>query len=185
MSIESKQKVSLSKKGTPAWNKGLEMPTVSQKMIGNKNGVGGKGKTISPETRLKMRLAKLGKPSGAKGRSVSLSEREQKSSIRRAYLLKINPNYDYSLDSKTRDGNKRIRRERIKKFGGSHTEEQWKELKVKFMFTCPCCKKEEPEIKLTRDHIAPLSNGGSDDIKNIQPLCIKCNSKKATKTIRY
>jgi hypothetical protein len=45
--------------------------------------------------------------------------------------------------------------------------------------------KQEPLIKLTRDHILSLSNGGTDDITNIQPLCVQCNSKKSTKTIRY
>lgn len=76
---------------------------------------------------------------------------------------------------------------RIKKFGngGSHTIEQWEDMVNKYDHTCPSCGKTEPEIKLTEDHIVPLSLGGSDGIENIQPLCVSCNSIKNNKAIRY
>ena len=68
---------------------------------------------------------------------------------------------------------------------GSHTFGEWELLLKQYNHTCPCCKKQEPKIKLTRDHIIPLSKGGSDLIENIQPLCITCNIRKYTNIIKY
>lgn len=67
----------------------------------------------------------------------------------------------------------------------SHTYGEWELLKKQYNYTCPCCGLSEPEIKLTEDHIIPLSKGGSDLIENIQPLCLSCNLKKHTLTIKY
>lgn len=57
------------------------------------------------------------------------------------------------------------------------------EMKAKFAVlceeyshTCPCCG--ITGVKLTIDHIVPKSQGGSDDITNLQPLCRGCNAKK-------
>lgn len=79
------------------------------------------------------------------------------------------------------------RRRQIKKLnnGGSHTLFDWQTLKAQYNLTCPCCKRHEPEIKLTEDHIIPITRGGSDNIENIQPLCGTCNTKKMVKIIKY
>jgi 5-methylcytosine-specific restriction endonuclease McrA len=69
--------------------------------------------------------------------------------------------------------------------GGSHTEEEWEALKASYDFKCLRCGMQEPEIKLTRDHVVPLTQGGSDSIDNIQPLCARCNSKKNHKHVDY
>jgi len=68
---------------------------------------------------------------------------------------------------------------------GKHTFEEWEKVKRKYNYTCLCCKKSEPEIRLTEDHIVPISKNGSDDIGNIQPLCRICNAKKYNKVIDY
>jgi 5-methylcytosine-specific restriction endonuclease McrA len=68
---------------------------------------------------------------------------------------------------------------------GSHTEEEWQQLKAFYNYKCLRCGKHEPEIRLTRDHVIPLTQGGSDSIDNIQPLCARCNSKKTSKHIDY
>lgn len=66
---------------------------------------------------------------------------------------------------------------------GKHTINEWKELCDMFGNVCLCCLKKE---KLTKDHIIPLTKGGTDNIENIQPLCVSCNSKKSNRnTIDY
>jgi len=75
-----------------------------------------------------------------------------------------------------------IRRRKLK---GSFTLMEWKDLKKKYGNTCPACGIEEPEIKLTADHIIPVSKGGVNTIDNIQPLCRECNMRKFTKMVSY
>ena len=62
---------------------------------------------------------------------------------------------------------------------------EWERLKAQYNWTCPCCKKQEPKIKLTRDHIVAVTRGGSNNIENIQPLCLICDIRKQTKVIKY
>lgn len=77
------------------------------------------------------------------------------------------------------------RRARKLEAEGSHTDEEWQKLKAFYNYRCLNCGKQEPEIKLTRDHVIPLTQGGTDAISNIQPLCARCNSKKNHKHIDY
>lgn len=63
---------------------------------------------------------------------------------------------------------------------GKHTLKEWIELCRNVNGKCVAC---HVEAKLTKDHIIPLSKGGTDYIDNIQPLCVSCNSKKGNKYI--
>lgn len=68
---------------------------------------------------------------------------------------------------------------------GSHSFEDWINLKNKKENKCLRCGKSEPEVKLTGDHIIPISKRGTDYIENIQPLCIKCNQIKNNREWRF
>jgi len=71
---------------------------------------------------------------------------------------------------------------------GSHTWQEWEEVKAKYSYCCALCGISEEKLaykwrktnftKLTEDHIMPIAGGGTNYIKNIQPLCISCNAKK-------
>ncbi len=77
------------------------------------------------------------------------------------------------------------RRSRIRGADGNFLIEEWEALKDKYHYTCLCCKRKEPEIQLTVDHVVPISKGGKNDISNIQPLCLSCNSSKNDSTVDY
>lgn len=58
---------------------------------------------------------------------------------------------------------------------GHHTALEWSALLAAYDWRCAHCGSTRD---VTRDHVVPLSRGGSDDITNIQPLCRRCNSAK-------
>lgn len=63
---------------------------------------------------------------------------------------------------------------------GKFTELQIKDLLIKQKHKCVSCA---CDIKTSfhRDHIYPISKGGTNDISNIQLLCKSCNTKKGAK----
>lgn len=67
------------------------------------------------------------------------------------------------------------------KADGFFTKEEWQAVKQAQGYRCLHCGKQEPEIKLTVDHIIPLSKGGTGYISNVQGLCRSCNSVKGVR----
>jgi len=68
---------------------------------------------------------------------------------------------------------------------GTFSFQEWEDLKKVYEYMCLCCKRNEPEIKLSVDHVIPISRGGLNTIDNIQPLCHSCNSRKNAKDTDY
>ncbi|HHR5538600.1 TPA: HNH endonuclease signature motif containing protein [Klebsiella quasipneumoniae] len=86
-----------------------------------------------------------------------------------------------------RDARRTTYNSRKKTNGGHHTRSQWLNL-LSTLDHCPRCNRKWEDIPRrpdkryryvwTKDHILPLSRGGTDDISNIQPLCYQCNFQK-------
>lgn len=71
---------------------------------------------------------------------------------------------------------------RKRRVGGDIIRRQdWEDLKKSNDHKCIFCKKSEPDIRLTMDHIVPMSKGGKNILANIQPLCRSCNCSKKDK----
>jgi 5-methylcytosine-specific restriction endonuclease McrA len=101
-----------------------------------------------------------------------------------------NPDYWKHHIPKWREENRQLvrhynsqRRARKAQALGSHTEQEWRDLCESFGDACLACG--AAEVRLTRDHIVPLTLGGSNDVANLQPLCGPCNSKKGVSIVDY
>lgn len=73
------------------------------------------------------------------------------------------------------------RRSRKQNAAGSHTCDQALGLLTAQNYKCVNCKCCLKRNKKHLDHIVPLALGGSNDIKNLQWLCAKCNLSKKDK----
>jgi 5-methylcytosine-specific restriction endonuclease McrA len=132
------------------------------------------------------------------------NDRENKKINVRAWAIK-NPERRKSICKKWRDNNKEQSTQAIKEWKNSHPEkvtissetrririlnaegtiaaEEWTAVLEKYHHTCLCCGKNN--VKLTMDHVVPVSLGGAHSIENIQPLCQSCNSKKYLQSTDY
>lgn len=142
--------------------------------LGQKSTMGHLGHKHSEEARKKISLARVGR---------KLSEKTK--AKMRLSAKKGSDRHDWKGGYENKLHQNKIRLYMHKNADGSHSLQQWQELKKNFNYMCLCCKQQEPFIKLTEDHIVPLSLGGSNDISNIQPLCRSCNSRKHTQIVNY
>lgn len=133
------------------------------------------GKHHTKESNEKNRLAHLGK------------HFSPQTEFKKGYDITKHWNWQGGITKERKATNYYWKIRRIRKYNaeGLHTQGEWEILKKQYGYTCPSCKRKEPEIKLSEDHIIPITKGGSNFIENIQPLCLSCNYKKYNKIIKY
>lgn len=77
----------------------------------------------------------------------------------------------------------RLRASQLKNTRSDFTFDQWVELLGEFNHSCAYCLRSD--VKLTMDHMTPLSKGGEHTRSNIVPACKPCNSRKKDRSIFY
>lgn len=102
----------------------------------------------------------------------------------RAYYLRYNTEYRKKKPSIISAIQNRRRAKELQA-GGDYTSDEWESLKKRYEYTCLCCRRSEPEVRLEPDHVVPISRGGANSIDNIQPLCGQCNKRKNNKHVDY
>jgi 5-methylcytosine-specific restriction endonuclease McrA len=87
----------------------------------------------------------------------------------------------YATDPEYRFRYVQMIRRRERSIVGSHTYDEWQTVLELFAYACAYCG---CDIKgcVTKDHILPVSAGGTDDIENVVPACRRCNSRKGAKS---
>jgi 5-methylcytosine-specific restriction endonuclease McrA len=64
------------------------------------------------------------------------------------------------------------------------TLSEWRDIKLRFHNACAYCGvPESSSIKLTRDHLTPVTKGGLHTKENIVPACQPCNARKGAKLL--
>ena len=65
---------------------------------------------------------------------------------------------------------------RRKQAPGSHSQAEWEARLVAYARRCAYCGR--GDRPLVREHVTPVSAGGTNDIANIVPACQSCNARK-------
>lgn len=64
------------------------------------------------------------------------------------------------------------------------TLSEWRDIKLRFHNACAYCGvPESSSMKLTRDHLTPVTKGGLHTKENIVPACHPCNARKGAKLL--
>lgn len=97
----------------------------------------------------------------------------------------ISRNWYLLHKEKTHDKVRKRRADKRNIVGKHFTNKEFKELCNTYGNKCLCCGR--TDVRLSADHVIPTVLGlpYSDEITNIQPLCLYCNQSKGTKTTDY
>ncbi len=90
--------------------------------------------------------------------------------------------------------NRKLDKGKVKKFVNNtkhrtgevtdYTFVDWRDTLVHFEECCAYCGRQQSRrLKLTRDHVVPVSKGGLTTQANIIPACKRCNGSKGAKTL--
>ena len=70
---------------------------------------------------------------------------------------------------------KKLKRRRFLK--KEHSQDDWNAKLKEYNYRCAYCN--TTGSNLEKDHVIPVSRGGSDKIENIVPCCLPCNRRKS------
>lgn len=103
---------------------------------------------------------------------------------RRAKLDHICPKCKNEWDEKTRKCNGPCRDKYKLRYlkratEGSHSSKEWMAILIRYSHQCAQCGSLN---KITKDHIIPISKGGTNYAYNLQPLCHSCNAIKGNRS---
>jgi 5-methylcytosine-specific restriction endonuclease McrA len=97
---------------------------------------------------------------------------------------------DPEIDRRYREGHRddiaaaaRLRRDRQHGVTGALSDGDWRLLCELFDNRCLACGRKD--VPLERDHVIPVTQGGSLELWNVQPLCRSCNASKGARHIDY
>ncbi len=65
---------------------------------------------------------------------------------------------------------------------GQHSEAQWQARLAEFRHLCAYCG--AGHLPLVREHVVPVSAGGTNDIANLVPACQPCNARKGDRPLQ-
>lgn len=116
-----------------------------------------------------------------------LAHREEKLAQRKAwrethlgYWRDLDPVRDKTPERRhVRDLKNHRRRIWAQSSGRGYTRLEWLPKLQQFRYKCYICGNDWQE----KDHITPLSRGGSNEIENLAPICRSCNSSKCNATL--
>jgi 5-methylcytosine-specific restriction endonuclease McrA len=70
--------------------------------------------------------------------------------------------------------------QRRKAAPGSHTQAEWEARMASYLHRCAYCGASDKA--LVREHVVPVSAGGTNHIWNLVPACQSCNARKLDRT---